>query len=97
DNGDLDTAVQIASQVRSMLGILGVDPLDEHWCSTGDSGSAALAALDVLVRADLERRTTARAEKNWAVADEVRDRLAAAGVEVIDTPNGPEWSLKAGQ
>ncbi|AYA24940.1 cysteinyl-tRNA synthetase [Rhodococcus rhodochrous J3] len=97
DNGDLDTAVQIASQVRSMLGILGVDPLDEHWCSTGDSGSAALAALDVLVRADLERRTTARAEKNWAVADEVRDRLAAAGVEVTDTPNGPEWSLKAGQ
>ena len=97
DNGDLDTAVQIAAQVRSMLGILGVDPLDEHWCSTDDSGSAALAALDVLVGADLERRTTARAEKNWAVADEVRDRLAAAGVEVTDTPNGPEWSLKAGQ
>ncbi|SUE16472.1 cysteinyl-tRNA synthetase [Rhodococcus gordoniae] len=97
DNGDLDAAVQIASQIRSMLGILGVDPLDEHWGSTDDSGSAALAALDVLVGADLERRTTARVEKNWAVADEVRDRLAAAGVEVTDTPNGPEWSLKAGQ
>ncbi|UYP19397.1 cysteine--tRNA ligase [Rhodococcus sp. Z13] len=97
DNGDLDEAVQIASRMRSMLGILGVDPLDEHWCDSTGTGSAALEALDVLVAADLERRATARAEKNWAVADEVRDRLAAAGIEVTDTPNGPEWSLKAGQ
>ena len=42
-------------------------------------------------------RQIARAEKNWAVADEVRDRMAKAGIEVTDTPNGPEWSLKAGQ
>jgi len=97
DNGDLDEAVRIAAQVRAMLGILGVDPLDEHWQSTSRDDSDALAALDVLIGAELERRQAARAEKNWTVADEVRDRLTAAGVEVTDTPNGPEWSLKAGQ
>ncbi|MEE2031414.1 cysteine--tRNA ligase [Rhodococcus chondri] len=97
DNGDLDDAVRIASQVRAMLGILGVDPLDPHWTERSGDDSAALNALDVLVRAELERRQTARAEKNWAVADEVRDRMTAAGIEVVDTPNGPEWSLKAGQ
>lgn len=96
DAGDLDAAVEIASQLRSMLGILGVDPLDEHWADTGND-SAAIDALGVLVHAELERRQTARTEKNWAVADEVRDRLAEAGIEVTDTPNGPEWSLKAGQ
>lgn len=97
DAGDLDTAVHIAGQVRAMLGILGVDPLDPHWQEQSRDDSAALAALDVLVAAELERRQAARAEKNWAVADEVRDRMAKAGIEVTDTPNGPEWSLKAGQ
>ncbi|MBV6759396.1 cysteine--tRNA ligase [Rhodococcus opacus] len=97
DAGDLEGARAIASQVRAMLGILGVDPLDEHWTQETADASAATDALDVLVRAELERRQTARAEKNWAVADEVRDRLIRAGIEVTDTPNGPEWSLKAGQ
>ncbi|MGY2063294.1 CysS/YqeB C-terminal domain-containing protein, partial [Nocardia gipuzkoensis] len=73
-------------------GILGVDPLDPHWAAPADS-SAALDALDVLVRAELELRQQARGSKDWATADAVRDRLIAAGVEVTDTPDGPEWSL----
>ncbi|MGV9735673.1 cysteine--tRNA ligase [Rhodococcus aetherivorans] len=97
DAGDLDTAVHIAAQVRAMLGILGVDPLDPHWAEMAGRDSAALEALEVLVAAELDRRQAARAAKNWALADEVRDRLTAAGIEVTDTPNGPEWSLKAGQ
>ncbi|HJD89446.1 MAG TPA: cysteine--tRNA ligase, partial [Corynebacterium urealyticum] len=56
--------------------------------------SAAMTALDSLVQDDLQRRAEARAEKNWAVADEVRDRLTAAGIEVTDTPDGAQWSLK---
>ena len=39
-------------------------------------------------------RATARAEKDWAVADEVRDRLAAAGIEVVDTADGVSWKLQ---
>ncbi|BDT84680.1 cysteine--tRNA ligase [Nocardia cyriacigeorgica] len=92
DAGVLDTAREHAGQVRGMLAILGVDPLDPQWHTPGDS-SAATAALDVLVNAELERRQQARADKDWATADAVRDRLHAAGVEVTDTPNGPEWSL----
>ena len=95
DAGDVAGAAKIAGTVRAMLGILGVDPLDSQWESATDS-SDATAALDVLVQAELRRRQQARADKNWAVADEVRDRLAQAGIEVTDTPNGPEWSLKAG-
>ncbi|TXG89246.1 cysteine--tRNA ligase [Rhodococcus rhodnii] len=93
--GKLDTARDIAGAVRAMTSVLGVDPLDPHWAAGATSSAPALGALDVLVRADLERRQQARAEKNWAVADEVRDRLAAAGVAVTDTPDGPEWSLEA--
>ncbi|MCU1639758.1 MAG: carS [Nocardia sp.] len=90
--GDLDTARVLAGQIRTMLGILGVDPLDPHWAAPADS-STAVAALDVLIGAELERRQQARADKDWAAADAVRDRLKAAGVEVTDTPRGPEWSL----
>ncbi|QNG17394.1 cysteine--tRNA ligase [Rhodococcus triatomae] len=97
ESGDLDLAREIASSIRAMTAILGVDPLDPHWRQESATSSAASDALEVLVRAELERRQQARAEKNWAVADEVRDRLIKAGVTVTDTPHGPEWSLEAGQ
>jgi len=74
------------------MGILGCDPLDERWESR-DETSAALAAVDVLVRAELENRETAREQRNWALADEIRDRLKHAGIEVTDTADGPQWTL----
>ncbi|WP_280269418.1 cysteine--tRNA ligase [Nocardia wallacei] len=92
ESGATEIARESAAQARAMLGILGVDPLDPHWLNPADS-SSALDALDVLVRAELDRRQQARAEKDWATADAVRDRLKEAGVEVTDTPEGPEWSL----
>lgn len=93
ESGDLPAAVEYAGSVRAMLDILGVDPLDPHWSSDSVSDAAALGALGVLVDAELERRATAKATKDWAAADEIRTRLAKAGVDVTDTPNGPEWSL----
>jgi cyanophycinase-like exopeptidase len=42
----------------------------------------------------LDLRTRARAAGDYATSDEVRDRLAAAGVEVRDTPEGAEWGLR---
>ena len=56
--------------------------------------SAATSALDVLVQAELQRRADARVAKDWATADAVRDRLAQAGIEVTDTPDGAQWALK---
>ncbi|MCF8589621.1 cysteine--tRNA ligase [Gordonia liuliyuniae] len=93
ESGDSATALAIAEKVRAMTAILGTDPLDEHWTSDG-TDDASTAALDVLIGAELERRAAARAAKDWAVADEVRDRLAEAGVEVTDTPDGAQWALK---
>ncbi|MGP3705916.1 cysteine--tRNA ligase [Gordonia paraffinivorans] len=93
EGGDAAAALAAASSVRAMMGILGVDPLDAQWATVGDE-SAATAALGVLVRAELQRRAEARAAKDWATADAVRDRLAEAGIEVTDTPDGAQWALK---
>ncbi|GAA5048355.1 cysteine--tRNA ligase [Nocardia callitridis] len=92
EDSELDVVRELVGQVRAMLGVLGVDPLDPQWFTASDS-SAALGALDVLVRAELDRRQQARTEKDWATADSVRDRLQTAGVEVTDTPGGAEWAL----
>lgn len=92
--GEEERAREIGGQVRAMTSVLGIDPYDWAEGQTG-AGAELHEALDILVQAELERRAQARAEKNWAVADEVRDRLAAAGVEVTDTPEGPQWSLRA--
>jgi len=91
--GAHEAARGAAASVRAMLGVLGVDPLDPHW-ATGESSAVAERALDVLIGAEVDRRQQARAARDFATADEVRERLAAAGVEVTDTPDGPQWTLR---
>ena len=93
---DNETAFALAGQIRAMAGVLGIDPVEWGTRSggTGDDKSERTdKALDVLVQAELKRRASARAEKDWATADAVRDRLTAAGIEVTDTPDGARWTL----
>ena len=41
-------------------------------------------------------RTAARASKDWATADRIREELAAEGIEIVDSPEGPRWRRKDG-
>jgi cysteinyl-tRNA synthetase len=41
----------------------------------------------------LELRAKAKANKDWATSDQIRDALAAAGFEVKDTKDGVTWKL----
>ena len=93
EQGDHATVADLAGQVRAMAAVLGVDPLSPRWAGDAGGSTQALEALDGLVRAELDRRAEARARKDFATADAVRDRLRAAGVTVTDTPDGAEWSL----
>jgi cysteinyl-tRNA synthetase len=88
---DTEALRAAVGSVRAMLAVLGLDPLAEPWAGSGGSGvDVALAAL---VDALIEQRQEARATKDFATADRVRDQLAAAGVEIEDTPQGPRWSV----
>jgi cysteinyl-tRNA synthetase len=48
---------------------------------------------DGLVALALEQRQAARARKDFAAADGIRDQLKALGVQVEDTPQGTRWEL----
>ncbi|WP_311143762.1 cysteine--tRNA ligase [Corynebacterium durum] len=97
DKGDTAEATAIAGQVRAMTAILGVDPYAPQWRDRDQSNDAALAALDVLIADALRRRELARADKDWATADQVRDQLNTAGIDIVDTADGAKWSLRDGR
>ncbi|WP_062387711.1 cysteine--tRNA ligase [Demequina iriomotensis] len=90
-----DAAVAAALlAARSMLDVLGLDPGAPEWAGEKAGASdAAMGALDFLVKADIEARAAARAAKDWATADAIRDRLAGAGIVISDGADGARWSL----
>jgi cysteinyl-tRNA synthetase len=90
--GGKEQAAEIAGELRTMLGVLGLDPLGEQWATGGDQGLREV--VDALVAVALEQRQAARGRKDYAAADAIRDQLAGAGVVVEDTPEGPRWDLR---
>ena len=55
-----------------------------------DPEAADDSADDPRIAGLLAERTAARANKDWAEADRIRDVLAAEGLEIVDTPDGPQ-------
>ncbi|SDX08395.1 cysteinyl-tRNA synthetase [Arthrobacter sp. yr096] len=89
-SGDVDAAKAALYSVLSMTEVLGLDSVKRPEAVQGREH----VALEVLVEAQLEARATARANKDWAASDAIRDTLAAAGVVVEDGADGATWSLK---
>jgi cysteinyl-tRNA synthetase len=92
--GDDEAARGRAAEVRGMLGVLGLDPLDPRWRTGSDDRLHGV--VDALVRVTLDARQAARARKDFAAADAIRDQLKAASVVVEDTAAGPRWTLADG-
>ena len=77
----------------AMLDVLGVDPYDPAWPTTG-ARRGSPTAVDALVARPARGACPGRAPtRTGRRADAIRDRLKAAGVEIEDTPDGPKWSV----
>jgi cysteinyl-tRNA synthetase len=94
DAADKPKALEIAAAVRAMMAVLGLDPLSARWSETSSGETATQQALTDLVEGLLTERQKARAERDFARADAVRDRLVEAGIAVEDTPQGPMWTVR---
>ena len=57
---------------------------------------AAMGLDRSTVEARIAARQQARADKDWALADQLRDELIGMGIEVMDTPTGPTWRVRLG-
>jgi len=85
---DKKIIAKAAGEIRGALSILGCDPFDSVFAASESN----YAAMDGLIKLALDQREAARARKDFAGADAIRDQIAALGVVVEDTPNGPRWS-----
>ena len=74
-----DEAAAMLELLETLCGVLGVNTEVKN-----DS-------LDAEVEALIEERQAARKEKNWAKADEIRDKLTAMGIVLEDTREGVKW------
>lgn len=72
-----------------ILGVLQTDP--NEWFAQKQSGGEDIKEqIEQLIK----DRKQARADKNWAKSDEIRDQLDAMGVAIEDSPEGTRWSMK---
>jgi cysteinyl-tRNA synthetase len=90
-DNDLAAVSKNADEIRGALEILGCDPFDVAFASTG--GSDLTEALDGVIKLALAERASARERKDFAASDAIRDGLAALGITIEDTAQGPRWSI----
>ena len=90
-SGDNAVITASASEIRGALEILGCDPLDPAFAISG--GVDLTEALDGVIQLALAQRTAARERKDFAASDQIRDGLAALGIIIEDTAQGPRWSI----
>ena len=81
---DRDTLVSLFTVV--LQDVLGLQ--DE----TTDSASGKL--VDGLIGMIVEERKQAKANRDWATSDRIRDELKALGVQIKDTKDGCEWTIE---
>jgi cysteinyl-tRNA synthetase len=89
--GDNAALAGYAAEVRGALSILGCDPADEAF---NKCGPASTDALDGLIQLALDQRNAARARKDFAAADAIRDQILHLGILIEDTPQGTRWSIQ---
>jgi cysteinyl-tRNA synthetase len=100
DDLNAPQALAVVSEVARDAGLAPAD----KWAVLADADRAlgfGLADLesdagesDPRIDALVAEREGARAAKDFATADRVRDELAAEGIEIVDTPQGPTWRRK---
>ncbi|CAM5241989.1 Cysteine--tRNA ligase OS=Stutzerimonas stutzeri OX=316 GN=cysS PE=3 SV=1 [Stutzerimonas stutzeri] len=87
---DLNAAAALAARLKELAGVLGVLQLEpDAFLQAGAAGKVDASEVEALIAARLQ----ARAEKNWAESDRIRDQLTAMGVLLEDGKGGTTWRL----
>ena len=74
-----ETVTEILHQIETLMGVFGVD------------GFSAAPDADAEIQALIDERDAARANRDFARSDEIRDMLTQQGIILEDTPQGTRW------
>ncbi len=91
-DADSDRVAECVADAKAMLDVFGLDADAPEWVGDQPAGDLT-AVVDGLVAAMLSQRAEARARKDWAAADAIRDTLSDLGLKIEDTRDGVRWSL----
>ncbi|WP_272887180.1 cysteine--tRNA ligase [Stutzerimonas stutzeri] len=87
---DLQAAAELAGRLKELAVVLGVlQMVPDTFLQAGAEGKVDAAEVETLIAARLQ----ARADKNWAESDRIRDQLTAMGVVLEDGKGGTSWRL----
>jgi cysteinyl-tRNA synthetase len=90
---NLEAANGLAAELRRLAAVLGLLTQDpEQFLQSGaqSDDNGEVAEIESLIK----QRNDARASKNWAMADQARDRLNEMGIVLEDGPQGTSWRRK---
>ena len=90
DSEDLEATARALVAVHAMTEVLGINP--QTWAA-GSPSTAKDEALESLVVSLISEREAARAAKDFARSDAIRDQLKAAGIVLEDAADGTHWSV----
>ena len=87
---DIQAAAALAARLKELAGVLGVLQMDpDAFLQAGAAGKVDASEVEALIAARLQ----ARADKNWAESDRIRDQLTDMGVVLEDGKGGTTWRL----
>jgi cysteinyl-tRNA synthetase len=88
DSSEDDGAAKALKAVLAMTSVLGINPLE--WADVNGGNDQV---LENLVHALIADRNAARANKDFAQSDAIRNQLQAAGITLEDAADGTHWSV----
>ena len=96
NDGNATATQSDIDELKALFKIFLVDILGVRTdiVGAGEGDATALKPFEDVVDLLLEMRAKAKADKDWATSDLIRNRLAEIGFDVKDTKDGFEWSLK---
>lgn len=89
---DMTTAATIAVKLKELAGVLSLLQQDPEAFLKSGAGDSDVS--DGEIESLIQQRLQARADKDWALADEIRDKLHAMNIELEDAAGGTSWRRK---